>query len=99
MPKFYKARNKRMIARASNGKFRPTTLADLGVGTCRECGAFFAPHLELAQSERGFIDPVQMNRLKYICPTCGDYEPRPEPKHEGLSSLADMIGEMAKKSD
>ncbi|MGB1893909.1 MAG: hypothetical protein ACPHSD_19720 [Candidatus Latescibacterota bacterium] len=95
MAKFYKASNKRMIARGKNGRFRKTILADLGIGVCRECDEYFAPHFELAQNERGTIDIVKMNQLKHICPACGDYEPRPEPKNEGLSSLQAMIEKMA----
>lgn len=95
MAKFYKASNKRMIARGKNGRFRKIILADLGISICRECDEYFTPHFELAQTERGTIDIVKMNQLKHICPDCGDYEPRPEPKSEGLSSLQGMIDKMA----
>ncbi len=97
MAKFYRASNKRMIARGKNGRFRKTTLADFGISVCRECDKHFAPHFELARNERGTIDPVKMNQLEHICPDCGDYEPRPEPKNEGLSFLQAMIDKMAKE--
>jgi len=99
MARFYKASNKRMIARGKNGRFRKTILADFGISICSECDEYFAPHFELAQNERGTIDIVKMNQLKHICPDCGDYEPRPEPKNEGLSSLQAMVDKMARSED
>lgn len=69
MTKFYKAANKRLIARGRRGRFRQTTLADIGMATCEMCGAIFAPDYSSARVG-GFVDPRIMRDLQKTCPEC-----------------------------
>lgn len=59
--KYYRCSNGRMIARASNGRFRKTTLADLGIPNsalnngkklvCSKCGTSFIPLMKTADKK------------------------------------------------
>lgn len=65
MPRAYKAPNKRIIQRAGNGRFRQSTLSDIGLGCCEVCGQIFAPDFS---SMGEFIDPRDFNRARRFCP-------------------------------
>jgi len=62
--RFYKASNKRLIARASNGKFKKTTMEDIGLNVC-SCGHFMA--LTYLGKDMEFPNPMQ---FFYVC-SCG----------------------------
>ncbi len=64
---FYKAPNKRLISRGRGGRFRKTTLSDIGMSTCKMCGAIFTPDFS---SLGEFIDPRAMRDLQETCPEC-----------------------------
>lgn len=67
MPKPYKARNKRIIQRAGNGKFRKTTLEDVGLGgVCPDCQHFLFQ--EYFGKNPEMPDPRE---LGYECHNCG----------------------------
>ena len=65
--RFYKAPNKRLIARGRNGRFRNTTLQDVGLWRCEKCGLVFAPDYSGLVS---IPDPRIMRTLQRICPEC-----------------------------
>ena len=69
MARWYRAPNKRLSARGGGGRFRPTTLADIGLATCETCGGFFAPDLSKLQ-DNGFIDPRDVREAQRVCPEC-----------------------------
>jgi hypothetical protein len=62
--KFYRAPNKRLIARGTNGKFRQTTLEDIGMAECETCGVLFVPDV---QGLSTMADPRDYNRLRRFC--------------------------------
>lgn len=67
MSRSYKARNKRIIQRGRNGRFRKTTMADFGIGgVCETCNHFMVRHYDGDESEP-FIDP---RLFRYRCFTC-----------------------------
>jgi len=72
MPKPYRARNKRIIPRSANGRFRRATLADVGLSVCEKCGAIYTPDFSQARVGR-FIDPMKLNEIKSWCPRCRGY--------------------------
>lgn len=64
----YRAANKRIIHRGGGGRFRRSTLADIGLACCETCGALFTP----AEASRSpFIDPREYNQLRRFCPNHG----------------------------
>lgn len=70
MARPYKAPNKRIIHRTRGGRFRRSTLSDVGLGCCERCGGIFTPDVESARDDSGFIDPFEFNRARKICPDC-----------------------------
>lgn len=70
MARSYKARNKRIIMRSGNGRFRETTAADFGIGVCPNDGC---NHLTLQVFDRPGGFPRQR------CFTC---EPKTEAELE-----------------
>lgn len=68
--KYYKASNKRLIARASSGKFKKTTLEDIGLNVC-SCGHFMA--LTYLGRDVEFLNPMQ---FFYVCSSCGHLRSR-----------------------
>lgn len=73
MPRAYKAPNKRIIQRAGNGRFRHTTLADIGMAECEKCGAIFTPDLSKF-ANRAFIDPREYRDARKYCAKCSQPE-------------------------
>jgi hypothetical protein len=69
MSRWYKAPNKRLIARGSNGRFRQTTLSDIGGGCCDLCGKLYVPNYEEAKVGP-YIDPLKLNMIRSTCPEC-----------------------------
>jgi hypothetical protein len=65
----YKAKNKRIIKRGPGGRFRETTLTDIGVGVCEKCNSVFTPDKE-SYKTNGFIDPSKFRKAYKICPSC-----------------------------
>lgn len=66
---FYKAPNKRLIKRGANGRFRQTTLADLGAGSCKVCKKFFSFDSSVVM-EGPFVNPIKMAEHKEKCAEC-----------------------------
>jgi hypothetical protein len=66
---FYRAKNKRLIKRGAGGRFRETTLADLGAGCCKECGKFYAFDSSVVMAGP-FVDPNKMAKHKTTCADC-----------------------------
>lgn len=66
---FYRAKNKRLIKRGAGGKFRQTTLADLGAGCCEKCGKFYAFDQNVVM-EGPFVNPMKMAKHKKMCADC-----------------------------
>lgn len=62
--KFYKASNKRLIARSGSGRFKKTTMEDIGLNVC-SCGHFMA--LTYLGKNQEFPNPQQ---FFYVC-SCG----------------------------
>lgn len=65
----YRATNKRIIQRAGNGRFRHSTLADVGMAECEKCGRIFTPDLSIFKNEQ-FIDPRRFRDVRKCCSTC-----------------------------
>ncbi len=67
----YKTKNKRIIQRGTDGRFRQTTLADIGMAVCKICGAIFTPDLSKFKDQT-FIDPRDLREAMSveICPKC-----------------------------
>jgi hypothetical protein len=61
----YKASDGRLIDRGDDGRFRKTTLGDLGIGTCEVCGAFTSPDWEALGP---CPDPRRVNEHRRRCP-------------------------------
>lgn len=70
MTKWYKTPSKRLIARGGGGRFRKTTLGDIGMALCKTCNAIFTPDYSAARTSGGFVDPRIMNDLRETCPEC-----------------------------
>ncbi len=68
MARWYKTPSKRLIARGSGGRFRKSTLADIGMSECGGCGAIFTPDYSSLKGD--FIDPRAMRDLQDTCPEC-----------------------------
>jgi len=66
--RWYRHSNKRLVPRGQGGRFRRTTLEDVGVGMCEECGAAFC--LSDHEADVLHIDPRLFNRMKKCCPKC-----------------------------
>jgi hypothetical protein len=73
--RFYRAPNKRIIARAGNGRFRLTTLADIGGGVCRKCGK---PHIPDLSGLGEFPDPREIRDRQTTCDECRKAEQHTE---------------------
>ena len=67
MTRFYKTPSKRLIARGHKGRFRKTTMRDVGFGCCQECGTVFVPDYSKAVVN-GLIDPRRMREIERTCP-------------------------------
>ena len=67
MARSYKARNKRIISRSHNGRFRKTTMQDFGIGGfCETCGHMMIRHY-YGDPREAFPDP---RKFRYRCFTC-----------------------------
>ena len=60
---FYKAANKRLIARGGDGRFRKGILSDIGLACCETCGVLFAPQYPDSQ----MIDPREFREMRRFC--------------------------------
>lgn len=70
MSRAYKAPNKRITQRSAGGRFRRTTLEDMGMGQCKKCEAMFSiPKIE---EKNGFIDPRDYREARNDCGNCQD---------------------------
>jgi len=58
-----------MIKRGAGGRFRKTTLADLGAGICLVCNKPYA-HDSSVVVDGAFVDPFKMNEHKTKCAVC-----------------------------
>ena len=67
MPRPYRARNKRIIQRGSGGRFRRSTLSDVGMGECETCGAIHRP--DFSDLPRP-VDPRVMRDRTKQCADC-----------------------------
>lgn len=66
--KHYRHPGGRIIHRGRGGRFRHSTLADIGMGCCEKCGAIFKPDY----SDLGDCpDPRIMRDRAKLCPGCG----------------------------
>ena len=63
----YRTPNKRLIQRASNGRFRRSTLADIGLSWCQQCGIIFKPDF-LGMGP--MMDPREVRKIQQHCPAC-----------------------------
>jgi hypothetical protein len=80
MTRPYRAPNKRLIHRSGSGRFRKTTLSDIGLGVCDKCGKVFVPNL--SGMDGPFIDPREFNARRRTCGPClglPELPPAPEP--------------------
>jgi len=68
-PRPYKATNKRIIQRGYGGKFRRSTLADIGMAECEKCHCLFAPDLSQFENDP-MIDPRKFRDAIRLCPSC-----------------------------
>lgn len=68
----YKHSNGRIVYRAANGRFRRTTLQDLGVAGTKFCDCGKILIGERAEQTGRFIDPFLFNKIIYPshCPKC-----------------------------
>ena len=83
VPRPYRAPNKRIQFRTGGGRFRPATLADIGLGACDACGKIFVPNM--AGLDGPTIDPRDFNRRRRTCGPClGLPDPQPRPRPPGL---------------
>lgn len=57
--------------RGSNGRFRQTTLEDIGMGVCKICRKIIVPDLDQFKGQE-FIDPRALRDAtnKKMCPDC-----------------------------
>jgi hypothetical protein len=63
----YKHSNGRIQHRGNGGRFRHSTLADIGLGCCDKCGKFFAPNY----SGLGDMpNPLLMRERQATCGEC-----------------------------
>jgi hypothetical protein len=65
---FYKSKSKHIHMRAGNGRFRQTTLADIGLACCEVCDVLFTPAIP---DRGGPIDPRDFHKLTRLCPNHG----------------------------
>jgi hypothetical protein len=91
MARPYRASNKRIIHRTGGGRFRRTTLGDIGLSECENCGKLFAPDFDRAVSPQGFVDPRAMNDLKKLCKDCGGYEKDPQAEVENIQAATECF--------
>jgi hypothetical protein len=68
MSRPYRASNKRIVHRGGGGKFRRSTLGDIGFGECDKCGAIFVP--DFSGLDGPFIDPRDFNQRRRTCGPC-----------------------------
>lgn len=62
--------NHRLIQRGPAGRFRQTTMTDIGMVVCEKCGQLFAPdYADLAAHP--IMDPREFNRRGRFCGGCG----------------------------
>lgn len=71
MEKFYRAPNKRLIARGAGGRFRRSTLGDVGLSCCEKCGKVFTPDFS-ALKDDPFPDPRRIRDIRSTCPECAE---------------------------
>lgn len=74
MPRHYKTKSKRIVHRRRNGRFRQSTLADIGLAVCQnnECRRLFAPNYDaLREKGNGMIDPFEFRKASKFCSNCG----------------------------
>ena len=74
MARPYKARNKRIINRSSNGRFRKSTFSDIGMAECETCGKLFFPDYDAAVGDDPFVDPRVLQDAKRFCGVHGGIE-------------------------
>lgn len=63
---WYRHKNKRLVPRGGNGQFRKTTLEDIGLACCENCGEVFRPALPVGE----FVDPREYRMARRFCDTC-----------------------------
>lgn len=68
----YRTPSRRTIQRASSGRFRKSTLADIGMACCEACGAIFTPDFDKANGPSGVVDPLVIRDLQRLCDYCRD---------------------------
>ena len=68
MPRPHRHANGRTQLRSGSGAFRPTTMADVGLGCCDKCGGIFAP--DYSGMGDGLIDPAEFRRRQRTCGEC-----------------------------
>ena len=97
MARFYKASNKRLIARGRNGKFRKTTLSDIGMAECETCGKLFYPDYEAVVGNDEFVHPFKLRDAKRFCGNHGGIEKpqqqKPSTQFENFMKAMDKIAE------
>lgn len=100
MAKPYKARNKRIIMRRANGRFRKATGTDFGIGGICSCGHLLILHYNGDKRDR----PCDPRKWIYRCFTC---QPLTEAElilqaeikaSEAKPGLASMIIEAAERN-
>lgn len=68
----------RIQHRTGGGRFRQSTLADIGMGCCETCGVVFTPNMAKAYVGN-FIDPAEFRKRQRTCPAClGEGENPPD---------------------
>lgn len=88
MPRPYRASNKRIQFRSGGGRFRKTTLGDVGLGACDKCGAIFVPNF--TGMDVAFVDPREFNARRRTCGPClGLPEPEPVPPPKSLMQVCE----------
>jgi hypothetical protein len=61
----YRTASKRIIQRKGNGRFRRSTLTDIGMGHCETCGVLFvADYTDMGD----IIDPRVIRDRQRFCP-------------------------------
>tara|TARA_R100000664_G_scaffold493_1_gene1556 strand:+ start:98 stop:421 length:324 start_codon:yes stop_codon:yes gene_type:complete len=105
MARFYKASNKRLIARGRNGRFRKTTLSDIGMAECETCGKIFFPDYDAAVGDDPFVDHRLLQDAKRFCGNHGGVEKTQHQEHsnqfenfmKGMNKIAEKYED--KKSE
>ena len=67
---FYKAGNGRIIHRGGGGRFRRTTLDNIGMARCEKCGGFFIP--DYSNLGERPIDPRRIHDARRMCSGCSE---------------------------